>query len=207
MTKRARETPQQIVHLQITLDDVTPKVMRLLAVPFGIYLDGLHLVFQAAMGWTNSHLYMIQARDVSWGEPDPDFAGDDLLPASRHTLADLVADTHSKTFKYVYDFGDDWRHTVKIEMPTMAVPGVAYPILIAASGRCPPEDIGGPFGYQEFIAALRDPAHDRHAEFLNWHGPEFDPSAVDTATLEQAVAALAHRMSRKRTRKATSRKA
>jgi hypothetical protein len=39
-----------------------------------------------------------------------------------------------------------------------------YPRLIAAAGRCPPEDCGGPWGYAEFLDAIRDPAHERHAE-------------------------------------------
>lgn len=206
MTKPNQETPQQIVHLRITLDDVTPKVSRLIAVPFGIWLDGLHLVFQAAMGWTNSHLYMIQARDCTWGMPDPVFDEDDLLPASEATLADLVADTGAKSFKYIYDFGDDWRHSVKIELLTTSAPGVAYPLLLAATGRCPPEDVGGPQGYQEMLSALADPTHRRHTEFIEWHCPYFDPNTVNTDQLGQAVAELAKLMTPRKVRQRKSRK-
>lgn len=69
-----------IAHLQITLNDVKPLVRRRVEVPLTIRLDRLHLVFQAAMGWTNSHLYEIRARDVGWGMPDPDW-GDGPLQA------------------------------------------------------------------------------------------------------------------------------
>src|SRR5579862_168494 len=55
-----------IAQLKITLDDVKPAVLRRFAVPFDIRLDRLHLTIQAAMGWTNSHLYEIRAGDVSW---------------------------------------------------------------------------------------------------------------------------------------------
>jgi hypothetical protein len=53
----------------------------------------------------------------------------------------------TKTLKYLYDFGDGWEHTIKIERLTDPEPGTFYPRLIEAKGRCPPEDIGGPWGY------------------------------------------------------------
>jgi hypothetical protein len=55
-----------IARLKITLDRVKPAVTRRVEVPFNIRLDRLHLTIQAAMGWTNSHLYEIRAGDVSW---------------------------------------------------------------------------------------------------------------------------------------------
>ena len=65
----------------MTLEDVEPTVMRRLDVPLKIRLDRLHIVLQAAMGWTNSHLYEFQAGDVGWGVPDPDF-DDGVAPRS-----------------------------------------------------------------------------------------------------------------------------
>ena len=56
-----------IARLKITLDAVKPAVLRRIEVPFDIRLDRLHLTVQAAMGWTNSHLYEIRAGDVGWG--------------------------------------------------------------------------------------------------------------------------------------------
>jgi hypothetical protein len=66
-------TSNSIARLKITLDDVKPTVLRRVEVPLTIRLDRLHLVLQAAMGWTNSHLYEIRVRDVGWGVPDPDW--------------------------------------------------------------------------------------------------------------------------------------
>jgi pRiA4b ORF-3-like protein len=42
-------------------------------------------------------------------------------------------------------------------------PGVVYPRVIEATGQCAPEDVGGPWGYAELIAAIDDPKHERHA--------------------------------------------
>jgi len=51
-----------VARLKVTLDDVKPKVQRRIEVPLAIRLDRLHLVLQAAISWTDSHLYEIRAR-------------------------------------------------------------------------------------------------------------------------------------------------
>ena len=189
-------TADSIARLKITLDDVNPPVLRRIEVPLTIRLDRLHLALQAAMGWTNSHLYEIRARDVGWGVPDPNW-GDGPLDARKARLIDVLEDVGTKTLRYIYDFGDGWDHTIKVERIMPAVPGVAYPCLIEASGRCPPEDIGGPWGYAETLEAIRDPNHERHAEVKEWIPEDFDPAVVDTERLEANLADLAKRWSRK----------
>ena len=194
-------TAVSIAHLRIKLDDVEPAVVRRVEVPLTIRLDRLHLVLQAAMGWTNSHLYEIRARDVGWGSPDPDF-GDGPLDASKARLIDVLEDVGAKSLKYLYDFGDGWEHSVRIERITDAVPGIVYPRLIDAAGRCPPEDVGGPWGYREFLDAIADPNHQEHAERLQWIGRNFDPNDVDAEALAQAV----HGLAKKSTRRPSARK-
>ena len=189
-------TAASIAHLRITLDDVEPAALRRVEVPLAIRLDRLHLVLQAAMGWTNSHLYEIRARDVGWGMPDPDFGGGPL-DASKARLADVLEDTGAKPLKYLYDFGDGWEHTVRIERVTDPVPGIAYPRLIEAVGRCPPEDVGGPWGYDDFLKAIADPDHEEHAERLQWVGGPFDPTDADAKSLAEAVDKLARKWARK----------
>jgi hypothetical protein len=189
-------TANSIALLKVTLDDIEPTVQRRVEVPLAIRLDRLHLVLQAAMGWTNSHLYEIKARDVGWGMPDPDF-GEGPLDAKKARLVDVLEDAGVKTVKYLYDFGDGWEHTVKVERVTDAVPGLTYPRLVDATGRCPPEDVGGSWGYDEFLDALADPAHENHAEMKDWIGETFDPTAVDVEALADDVAALAKAWTRK----------
>ena len=189
-------TADAIVRLKITLDDVEPKVLRRIEVPLAIKLDRLHLTLQAALGWTNSHLYEIRAGDMGWGLPDPDWP-DGPLDARKTKLIDILEDVHVKTLRYLYDFGDGWEHTLKIERLVDSEPGVLYPRLIDASGRCPPEDVGGPWGYAEMLDAINDPKHERHAEIREWLAEDFDPHAVDTDALSGDVAALAKKWSRK----------
>lgn len=185
-----------VAHLRIKLDDVEPAVVRRVEVPLTIRLDHLHLVLQAAMGWTNSHLYEIRARDIGWGRPDPNF-GDGPLDASRARLIDVLEDVGARSLKYLYDFGDGWEHSVRIERVTDVTPGIAYPRLIEAIGRCPPEDVGGPWGYRAFLDAIADPNHQEHAERLQWVGGHFDPTDVNIEILTQAVHSLAKKWTRR----------
>ena len=182
-----------IARLKIALDSVRPAVLRRIEVPFDIRLDRLHLTIQAAMGWTNSHLYEIRAGDVGWSTPLPNVDGaGDFLDARKARLGDVLADIGSKTLRYVYDFGDGWEHTIKVERLVDPEPGTLYPRLTEASGRCPPEDVGGPWGYVEFLEAMHDPKHERHAEFAEWiDEDDFDPTVVDVDQLAEDVATLA----------------
>lgn len=187
--------PADIARLKITLDDVEPKVVRRVEVPLSIRLDRLHLVLQAALGWTNSHLWELRAGEIGWGKPDPDW-DDGPIDATKATLLGVLEETGAKKLTYLYDFGDGWEHTIRIERIAAPESGTTYPRLVEAAGRCPPEDIGGPPGYEEFLEAIKHPGHERHAEFTEWYDADFDPKIVDTEVIRREVAALAKRWSR-----------
>src|SRR5215472_7879355 len=68
----------------------------------------------------------------------------DFMDARKARLDDILQDIGTKTLKYLYDFGDGWEHTIKIERLVDPKPGMLYPSLIEAKGHCPPEDVGGP---------------------------------------------------------------
>jgi hypothetical protein len=191
-------TAATIARLKITLDDVKPAVLRRVDVPFDIRLDRLHLTIQAAMGWTNSHLYEIRAGGVGWSTPypDADWTGD-FLDARKARLDDVLEDIGAKTLKYLYDFDDGWEHKITIDRLLDPEPGVLYPRLIEAKGRCPPEDVGGPWGYAEFLETIADPAHERHREIKDWYADDFSPHVVDIDWLAEDVADLAQNWSRK----------
>ena len=181
-----------IARLKITLDDVEPVVIRRICVPIGIRLDRLHVVVQAAVGWTGGHLWEFRARVIGWGpKDDHDKLGDGPLDATKATLLAVLDDTSVKTFKYLYDFGDGWEHTIKVERIFDGVPGLDLPFLLEATSRCPPEDIGGPWGYKEFLEAIADPNHERRAEFKEFFGTHFDPNAVDIKSIEESLEAIA----------------
>ena len=116
--------------LKITLDAVKPTVLRRIEVPLDIRLDRLHLTIQAALGWTNSHLYEIRAGDVGWSTlyPEADWP-EDFLDARKARLDKVIEDIGTKTLRYIYDFGDGWEHTIKVEqLNRPPVPNQAHSI-------------------------------------------------------------------------------
>jgi hypothetical protein len=184
----------------VTLDQVDPTVMRRIVVPFRIKLNRLHEVLQAAMGWTDSHHYEFRIHDIGFGIPDREW-GDGPLDARKSSLLAAIEDTGAKSFKYLYDFGDGWTHSIKIERSFPMI-GTVDPMLLEATGRCPPEDIGGPWGYQEFREALVDPTHQRHDELVEWWGgKDYDPHQANFTQLNKAVDDLAANWARKSRRK------
>ena len=74
-----------------------------------------------------------------------------------------------RTFGYEYDFGDDWQHTITIEDSRYFNPGLQAPLVCLDGARaCPPEDVGGVPGYQEFLKALKNPRNKEHKNYKEW---------------------------------------
>lgn len=183
-----------IVRIKIRLDDVKPTVMRRIEVQASIKLDALHEIIQAIMPWGNYHGYEFRVRESRWGIPMPemDDFGFPVADARKVTLDQALSEPNFKTLRYTYDFGDDWRHTIKVERRFTPEPWDEFPRLIDAKGCCPPEDIGGPWGYAEYLAAISDPHHPRHAEFMEWLGRR-DPNEVDRMAIEAALSPFVKR--------------
>jgi hypothetical protein len=77
--------------------------------------------------------------------------------------------------------GDDWRHRIVVEAPPTAwvENDLPLPACTAGENACPPEDIGGPPGYEQFLASLADKASEDHIDMLRWSGGVFDPRGFD----------------------------
>jgi Plasmid pRiA4b ORF-3-like protein len=183
-----------IARLSVEIDDVTPRVIRVVEVPADIRLDDLHFVLQIAIGWQNGHPFEFRVGDKVWGQPDRD-AGIERVPAEQSTLGDILA--AGDTFKYDYVLGEDWEHTVALLAHQPAQAGVRYPNLVSAEGRCPPADIGGPVGYETYLRSIADPNSVNHEDMLDFDAPDFDPHVVDVATLRQNLAELSRYIGRK----------
>jgi hypothetical protein len=191
-------TERDVAHLKITLNWVEPKVVRRVEVPLDLRLDRLHQTIQAAMGWTDSHLWGFEVGDLHYGPPMPDFGfGEAPVNASKVTLQKVLADAGATDFLYIYDYGDSWEHVIEVETLGKADADRLVPRLVEAEGACPPEDIGGPPGYLEFLDAMGDPQHERHDELLEWHGGPFDPADVDHEGSDAQLRQLAKRWNRK----------
>lgn len=163
---------RHIYQLRISLADVSPQVWRRVLVPGGYTLDRVHRVIQYAMGWQDLHLHSFDIGGQQYGEPDP--VGELVLRDELDARLDAVADK-GDLFRYTYDFGDWWEHEVTVEDVFAAEPDERYPMCVDGARACPPEDVGGGYGYQELLGALDDPDHSRHDEARSWLGRELDP--------------------------------
>lgn len=68
-----------------------------------------------------------------------------------------LVESGARRFTYLYDFGDVWEHMVKNEDLVMpAAEGMKIRCL-AGENACPPEDVGGPHSYFDFLMAIKDP--------------------------------------------------
>ncbi|MFY1598982.1 plasmid pRiA4b ORF-3 family protein [Micromonospora sp. WMMD737] len=168
--------PRQIFQLKISLAGVRPPVWRRVLVPGGYTLDRLHRVVQHAMGWRDCHLHSFEIEGRQYGEPDPD--GELALRDELDVRLDAVLGKGSR-FHYTYDFGDWWEHDLVVEDACTADPDGRYPSCLDGERACPPEDVGGPAGYQALLAALADPAHPGHREARDRVGDRFDPADFD----------------------------
>lgn len=170
--------------LKVTLQGSKPPIWRRLEVAGSTTLARLHEIIQVSMGWTNSHLHQFEVGGESFS--DPEFELDDAR-SERGTRLNQVASAPKDRFMYEYDFGDGWQHVILVEQIGPPAPGVGYPRCVTGKRACPPEDVGGIWGYAEFLDALRDPEHPEHETMVEWSGGDFDPEAFDVDAVNAAL--------------------
>lgn len=173
--------------MRIALLGYQPEIWRRLLVPGSVRLDKLHLVFQEAMGWENSHLHQFQIGAALYGMHFEDWPDEELHEAE-HKLADVAPP--GGRFLYEYDFGDSWEHEVLVERVDTIHPSLKFTVCIDGANACPPEDCGGAGGYADLLDALANPAHEQHDEYAMWLGAEFDPTTFDLAKINAALQRL-----------------
>jgi hypothetical protein len=193
-TKKVKRSaaPQRVYQLRVSLIDAQPSIWRRLWVPDLLTLAQLDRVIQAAMGWTNSHLHEFQISGQRYGMPADDEIMDDIAPPldDRHHKVGDVLGTTVPSFSYVYDFGDGWEHTVVVEQIMLPNDLNTWPLCLDGCNACPPEDVGGFTGYEEFLQAMRDPTHEEHDAMWKWCGGPFDPTGFDVNAANAAIRAL-----------------
>ena len=176
--------------LHIALEDMHPLIWRRLWIPSNLSLVKLDRVIQAAMGWTNSHLHEFEIAGERYGHINDDWGQDDrLLDERRRTIGTLLAQD-VPAFSYLYDFGDNWQHTIVVEKVMRSDEGNNWTQCIAGANACPPEDVGGTGGYEEFVEAISDPTHEEHVAMRRWHGGPYDPLGFDINAVNRELRRL-----------------
>ena len=173
--------------LRIALLDHRPEIWRRLLVPGSVRLDKLHLIFQEAMGWTNSHLHQFRIGHALYGTHFDEWP-DEELHEVEFKLTDVAQ--RNDRFSYDYDFGDSWEHEVLVERADTTHPALKFAVCLDGANACPPEDCGGTGGYTDLLEALADPGRPEHEQYRQWAGRDFNPTAFDLAATNAALQRL-----------------
>ena len=183
-----------IVRAEVHILGIEPKITRTIDLPMGLNFAQIHEVLQVAFGWTDSHLHQFNIGGIIYGAPEFDEDGvfdNRIFDATGLRLIDIVfpydPDDRPITILYEYDFGDGWRHLLRLErLPREE--GVKYPRCIAGARSGPPEDVGGTSGYADFLEAWLDPHHEDHKAMRRWVGRKFEPEQCNLDAINKAIA-------------------
>ncbi|MHB1413854.1 MAG: plasmid pRiA4b ORF-3 family protein [Chloroflexota bacterium] len=103
-------------------------------------LEALHYAIQDAFGWDDDHLYAFFMSGKAW-----DRSTEYVRPEARgfgergaNVRLDRLELLPRKRFLYIFDFGDEWRHDIRVEKADLPPDG-DYPRIIEEHGEAPPQ--------------------------------------------------------------------
>ncbi|MGB1285463.1 MAG: plasmid pRiA4b ORF-3 family protein [Aggregatilineales bacterium] len=172
-----------IYQIHIRLKNSDPAIWRRVLIAGDSSLMRLHCVIQQSMGWDDAHAHLFQIGEDRYSAPIP-FNPDHLKELNaRNTkttrLSELFIEEQA-TASYIYDFGDQWEHTILVEAILSPDTEYSRPICTDGNRACPPEDVGGLAGYAIFLGAINNPDHKNYEDYVAWIGASrFDAEAFD----------------------------
>lgn len=190
-----------LLTLCIELRESDPRIWRRLTLPGDLTLDAVHTLFQAAMGWSESHLHRFQPGP---GQPfqgpyfitEYDEQEGDEGTREKDVRLDQVLRAPGDSLVYLYDFGDGWEHLVTLESLRRPTPDESMePQCLDGANACPVEDVGGIWSHQGLAAWLRAgsptdkvPQPFEDAEHVRrWLPADYDPDAFDPVEATEAM--------------------
>ncbi|OLT24602.1 hypothetical protein BJF83_06345 [Nocardiopsis sp. CNR-923] len=169
--RRPRREETMTYRVRVEITGTKPPVWRRLELDSDLFLNEVHAILQAAFGWENYHLHGF-ASGGSYYSRDAELylcpfeaqGGRPGVPEEQVRLDEVLAEVGDRLF-YLYDFGDDWEHLLTLQAVVPRKEDGPRAVCAAGSRSAPPEDCGGPSGYELFSAAT-DTGHRHHAEAL-----------------------------------------
>ncbi len=165
--------------LKVVLAGSDPPIWRRIRVLSDLSLWALHSVLQAVMGWEDDHLHEFKIGKASYGSADE---ADNLFAQGMKADTEIslrdVLPAVTRSFEYIYDFGDDWIHDITVEEFLPAETDAPPAICLAGERACPPEDSGGVNGFYWKLEVLADPSHPEYENVKDWMG-RYDPARFE----------------------------
>jgi hypothetical protein len=173
-----------VYQFKVTLREIHPPIWRRFQVWEDATLAQLHRVLQTVMGWEDCHLHEFRIRDKIYAVPDLDDERK-IIDVKRTRIHDVIQRVGAE-LEYVYDLGDYWQHALLLEAILQPAPDTSYPRCIDGERNCPPEDVGGSGGYENYLRAMADPEHEEHEDMIRWRGP-FDAESFSVEKINQQL--------------------
>lgn len=170
-----KKKSDNVHQFKIVLKGIKPTVWRRIQVPETYNFWDLHVAIQDAMGWFDRHLHKFEIKDPLNGiktEIGMPAIGLDLFPYECKVLSkrnQKIADWFfmtNKAAKYVYDFGDDWVHDIRLEKILPREKDCSCHRCLAGERACPPEDCGGVWGYEHLLEVIQNPSHEEYEDTI-----------------------------------------
>ena len=166
--RRRRRAETAIFRVRIDLDGAAPPIWRRLDLRSDLPLDVVHQILQVAFDWTDSHLHRFSLgghpfdRDsqvflCSYDAEEREDGDEDALPAAEVTLDETLGEC-GDTLHYLYDYGDSWELTLRLEEVRPAEADAGWVTAVDGRRASPPEDSGGVADAESLAVVLSDPA-------------------------------------------------
>ncbi|MDO4512207.1 MAG: plasmid pRiA4b ORF-3 family protein [Bacteroidales bacterium] len=188
------DKPAKLLTVRVELQNVQPPIWREIQLPSNLVLESFAHVILMAMGWGMEHLHQFVKGGKYYSVPS-DFNSDMMGNANHadsllYTVGDLIIKKGNKcTFEY--DFGDGWEHSVSVTSARDYKQGENRTLVSVTGGAraCPPENVGGPLGYEEYLEALADPESDEALDTIEWYG-EIDPEEFCLEDFDEEIKSI-----------------
>lgn len=163
--------------VKLTFENIEPAVWRRVILPAGATFNRLHETIQYvtnfqseiepyhSFGFSVEDLFITNNEGIIEEYKKQKFAGQTVKQPTRIKI-DTYLEKHGELV-YRYDFGDDWGIRVTLE-EIVEDYYFGFPTLLEGGGMAPPEDVGGPIGFQEFLKVYFNPTHPDYSHTNVW---------------------------------------
>ena len=173
--------PVQLYQLHVSLLAISPAIWRRLLVRSDTTLADLHYTLQIAFDWSDSHLHRFVIHGKAYGIAQPGGIGFADDPRQIR-LCDLGLRINTR-FHYEYDFGDLWRHQLRLERLQPLEDTRTYPACSGGARAAPLEDCGGPWAFLD-LKQQYTPGWIVHQLLAILHNEPGDLDPEDLPTME-----------------------
>lgn len=165
-----------LLQLKIQIEMESFDIWRRVLVPSTYSFRNLHTIIQAVFDWQNYHLHQFEVKKegsktkqiIMNDDPETiewlDFERYDIIQERFVALYEMFSEGTEVT--YQYDFGDNWEHNITFEKVVKSNEFKAT--LLEGNGERPPEDVGGSWGYQEYMRIMSDESDPNYEDMKTW---------------------------------------